>query len=682
MPDARPAPVIRPGIFLPVSLLLLLLVGVFSVFTVLRQADDVGVRARAREKGAERAGAVSARIAADLEALSSVRDLFHASVSVEEDEFECFAKGIRERLPEVVSLSWRPLPTTTPRSGGLDVLYIDPQGARFDLEPLSADVVDQTVREGLPSYLPLPEGGGAALRFALAVRGGTNPQALSVGLVTVVLDRRALLAEATAGLPQVPLELDLADTRRLQDEPADGEYRKMLRRSGDRLAVRCVPTPEYLAGARSDAPWIVLASGLLLICVLVEYYRRMVREAARVELLVRERTDAYDELRRVQQRIVREERLHALGEMASGVAHDFNNALAPILGFSELMVLGKEDPEDTATVREFFQLIHTSAKDAAQVVRRLTEFYRRRGAGEPVEPVEPHAVAQEVLRLTEPKWKAEALARGATIEASMDAQPTPWIEVEVSGLREALTNLVINAVDAMPRGGALRFSTRTGERPFEAEGAHLTAGHAVIEVADTGIGMTEQVRLRCLEPFFTTKGAQGTGLGLAMVYGFVRRHGGAIEVESDPDRGTTVRLRLPALRSTAEETAAPERPSVRHLRILLVDDDADVLRVHRRLLESEGHTVVCATNGREALERFDAAAFDVVLTDSAMPGMNGPQLAQAIRLRRREQRIVLFTGLGDLIEAGSEARECVDQVLSKPITLDALRSTLVETVPR
>ncbi len=815
MSEVRPPSAAHPRLILPSLILVLLLVAVLSVFRVLRLAEEEGVHAQVREKGAERAGAVSARLAADLEALSSVRDLFHASRSVEEDEFRCFAEGIRDRLPEVESFAWRPRADGMALEDGLAVVFLDPPGAGIDVEPLGGEAVSAAMSEGTTIFHPAREGAVAHLRFALAVRGGTDPSALSVGLVTVVLDKAALLAEATRGLPPVPMGLDLIESSDLLGEPGPGEYRKSLRRGGGRLVVRCVLAPEFLSSARSRSSWIVLGSGLLLVGALVAYIARLAREAARVESLVRERTAALqesegrlagvlantpavvtvkdldgrllmvnhafvvvvgrgleqvlgqrdddlfpeavarrfreqdrqvahsnaaqefedtlevggasrtyltvkfplcdargrihavcaigtditerkrfqeetiadynrrlaaalEEVRRAQQQIVREERLHALGEMASGIAHDFNNALAPILGFSELMVKGKEDPKDTAIVLEFFQLIHTSAKDAAQVVRRLTEFYRRRGTGEPLTPMEPQVVVEEVVRLTEPKWKTEARARGATIDVSIDAGATPWIEADLSGLREALTNLVMNAVDAMPSGGTLRFRTSTSELHYEAEGSTVPAGHAVIEVIDNGAGMPEQVRLRCLEPFFTTKGVRGTGLGLAMVYGFVRRHGGAIEVESAPGRGTTVRLRMPALRAPSEEAPAVLPRKVERLRILLVDDDPQVLRVHRRYLDSDGHTVTTAASGQEALQRFDSAPFDVVLTDSAMPEMNGAQLARAIRDRRPDQRIVLVTGLGDLLEARSEVPECVDCVLSKPVTLESLRAVLAE----
>lgn len=232
--------------------------------------------------------------------------------------------------------------------------------------------------------------------------------------------------------------------------------------------------------------------------------------------------------------MVQQERLRALGEMASGIAHDFNNALAKIQGFSELLLAQPALMEDPSSAREYLELINTSSKDAAAVVRRLREFYRYRDAGEPFCPVDVTDLVAQVISLTQFRWRDQAMANGVSITIETDLQPVPLVAGHESDLREALTNLLFNAVDAMPRGGAITVSTRGRD------------GTVSIDVRDTDTGMTEEVRRRCLEPFFTTKGEHGTGLGLAMVYGIIQRHGGSVALESAPGVGTQVMLSLPA----------------------------------------------------------------------------------------------------------------------------------------
>ena len=239
---------------------------------------------------------------------------------------------------------------------------------------------------------------------------------------------------------------------------------------------------------------------------------------------------AYAELKQTQQNIIQQERLRALGEMASGIAHDFNNALTPILGFSELLLKRSEGLDDRDTVERYLRMMNMAAQDAATVVSRLREFYRKREEGENFAPASLHDLVGQAISLTQPRWKDEAQAKGITIKMEIDLQEVPLIIGDESELREALTNLVFNAVDAMPDGGTITLRTRRD------------GNQVVLEVSDTGTGMTEEVRQRCLDPFFTTKGTHGTGMGLAMVYGIVQRHEGTLDIESEADKGTTLIL--------------------------------------------------------------------------------------------------------------------------------------------
>ena len=372
------------------------------------------------------------------------------------------------------------------------------------------------------------------------------------------------------------------------------------------------------------------------------------------------------ERRRLEQQLIQQERLRAVGEMASGIAHDFNNALSPIVAFSELLLAHPRALEDRERAAQYVRMINTAARDAASVVARLRQFYRRED-GESLRAVDLNRVVEETVSLTRPRWKDQAEASGVAITVCTELGPVPAVRGSEADLREALANLVFNAVDAIPQAGTIALRTRS-------EGAEV-----VLEVSDTGVGMSAEVQQRCLEPFFTTKGAQGTGLGLAVVYGIVRRHGGTVTVESQAGRGTTFTLRLPAHQEAPVEHADTTTPTpARRLRVLVVEDEPLVLDTVVECLTADGHTVVSAASGRQALEKFTADDFDVVLTDWAMPGMNGDQLAGAIKRLSPASPVIVLSGFGDTLQPSAGTPANVDAVLSKPVTLDALRAALAQ----
>ncbi|MFQ5839519.1 MAG: response regulator [Candidatus Methylomirabilales bacterium] len=377
--------------------------------------------------------------------------------------------------------------------------------------------------------------------------------------------------------------------------------------------------------------------------------------------------EALAELKATQQHVLQQERLHALGQMARGIAHEFNNTLSPILGFSEILLSRPERLDDREKVMRHLQMINNAAKNAGTAVRRLREFYRPRERGEDFVPVNLNQLIEHAVMLTQPRWKDEALAIGITIRLETDTQDVPLIAGNEAELREVLINLIFNAADAMPEGGTITLRTR-------ADG-----GYAILEVSDTGTGMTEEVRQRCLDPFFTTKGRQGAGLGLATVYGIIQRHQGTLAIESEQGRGTTVRIRLSAHRvqeaaGRASVTGAPSRP----LHLLVVDDELPVREVVTEYLTGDGHTVETAANGREGLQKFWVGWFDVVVTDQAMPEMPGDQLAAAIKRAAPKKPVILLTGFGDVLKDSGERPTGVDFIVSKPVTLTALRQALVE----
>jgi signal transduction histidine kinase/CheY-like chemotaxis protein len=379
------------------------------------------------------------------------------------------------------------------------------------------------------------------------------------------------------------------------------------------------------------------------------------------------------ELHRTQRHIIEQERLNAVGKMASGLAHDFNNALVPISGYAEMLLEHPDILKDQAKATKYLTLIMTGVEDAASVVSRLREFYRKREEGETYRPLSLNQMVEQAVALTRPRWRDEALGSGRTILVEADMRPVPRILGSESELRELLTNLIFNAVDAMPEGGTIRI--RTGLR----EAASGDAPPQVfLEVSDTGTGMTDEVRRRCLEPFFSTKGERGTGLGLPMVFGIVKRHRGTMDIESTVGKGTTFIVLLPADASRTREAPARAAAPIGPLRVLVVDDEPIARDVLTEYLTGDGHQVETAANGREGFDKFKGGDFSVVITDRAMPEMGGDQLAAMVKEQAPSTPVVLLTGFGDLMNAAGEKPDGVDLVVKKPIRLSTLREVLAK----
>jgi signal transduction histidine kinase len=355
-----------------------------------------------------------------------------------------------------------------------------------------------------------------------------------------------------------------------------------------------------------------------------------------------------------QQRVIRSERLRALGEMAGGVAHDFNNVLAVVVGRAQLLQRQIEAPE----LRRQLQIIENVAQDGAQTVRRIQEFARMRRT-RPWQQVDVTEVVREVVEATRPRWNDQAQARGVTYTMHLDLVPVAPVTGDPAELRETFLNLLFNALDAMPGGGALTFSTR------------LEGGRVACVVTDTGVGMTEAVRQRCFEPFFTTKAEQGTGLGLSIAYGIVTRHGGEIEVWSRPGEGARFTIRLPVGADMPAPPAAPPAPRAgRTGRLLVVEDERAVRDVLVDVLRGQGHEVVACVDGTAALAQVDGQTFDLALVDLSMPGLSGWEVAEGLRAARPEVPIALVTGWGDQIDLGEAQARGVDYIVPKPFDVD------------
>lgn len=366
-------------------------------------------------------------------------------------------------------------------------------------------------------------------------------------------------------------------------------------------------------------------------------------------------------------RAARDERLRALGQLASGIAHDFNNHLTPILGFTDLVLDGDALRRDPDKARRYLGLVKAAAQGAARVVTRLREFYRRRDEQERHEAVDPAAVLTSAMSLAEPKWRDEAGALGKAVRFEERLEARQAVLGNPEELRDAALNLVLNAVDALPAAGGT-ITLRTRDR----------GDHVALEVQDDGCGMSEEVRRRCLEPFFSTKGDRGTGLGLPQVWGIVSRHGGQVDIDSAPGRGTTVTLLLPAARrATAEE--APAEALGRPLAVLVVDDEEGPRGVLADALARHGHLVTLAASGAEALAALAGGRFDLLFTDRSMPDMSGDQVAAQARAAAPGLPIVMLTGFGPLMDP-AERPPGVDLVLSKPVSLAALRRAVIDAL--
>jgi len=394
---------------------------------------------------------------------------------------------------------------------------------------------------------------------------------------------------------------------------------------------------------------------------------------------------AYDDLRQSQQAIMQQERLRALGEMASGIAHDINNAISPVALYTESLL--EREPGLSERARGYLSTIQTAIEDVAETVARMREFYRPREAELVLTPVRCNHLIEQVINLTRARWSDLPQQRGVVIELKTELDPQlPDIMGSEVEIRDALTNLIFNAADAMPEGGTLTLRTRV---PTDGGSGAEARRQVCVEVADTGIGMDDETRRRCLEPFYTTKGERGTGLGLAMVYGMVQRHSAELGIDSALGRGTTTRLIFAAADALAPDVTQKLRvqPPLQRLRILLVDDDPLLIKSLRDILEQDGHAVTVADGGQKGIETFDAALtggtpFSVVITDLGMPYVDGRKVAASVKSASAHTPVILLTGWGKRLLAEHDVPPHVDRVLSKPPRLVEVRAALIELISR
>jgi signal transduction histidine kinase/ActR/RegA family two-component response regulator len=393
-------------------------------------------------------------------------------------------------------------------------------------------------------------------------------------------------------------------------------------------------------------------------------------QAAQAENHVKELSHYIAEQERIREQFSQMEKLSALGELASGVAHDFNNTLAGILGRAQLL----QRTNDPEKLKRGLDIIIKTAEDGAKTVKRIQDFARQR-RDHNFELVSIDQILLDASEITRPRWKNCAEASNIHITLSLHISSNAMVMGDDSELREVLVNMVFNAVDAMPEGGTLSLTSRTvGEQ-------------VIVEVVDSGVGMYPEVRSKIFDPFFTTKGKAGLGLGLAVSFGIIRRHGGNIDVKSQYGKGTEFRITLP-LAKMAENSVTPaavasvleepadvlESESLERsfTRVLVVDDEDFVRDLLGEILEGEHCEVHLAESGSQALSLFREHEFDGVFTDVGMPGMSGWELAREIRLINQRVPIAVITGWGEAVGSHEKKAAGVDWVVAKPFTADRI----------
>lgn len=367
------------------------------------------------------------------------------------------------------------------------------------------------------------------------------------------------------------------------------------------------------------------------------------------------------ERKRAQERMAQSDKLRAVGELAAGVAHNLNNALTVIQGRAQLLMMRSEDE---ATVKSL-EVITRAVGDGSQTLRRILDFARRDKAKD-FAPVDLAELISSSVEIARPKWQDRAATRSGNIEVSVENQGAVYVLGEASELREVVLNMIFNSVDALPNGGLIEM----GSRP-ELESACFW-------VADNGNGMPSDVLARIFEPFYTTKGDRGTGLGLAASHGIIERHGGRIVVVSEPGEGTRFEVRLPLVEKAKEipqPVARPRMPVVaeRAGRILIVEDELRVLALLVEAFEDCGHNVTQAATGSEALKHLEASAegekFDVVVSDLGLPEVSGLHLARWVKEHSPGTNFVIVTGWPDMVTPADREQGRIDALIKKPFAV-------------
>ncbi|MFC2174143.1 ATP-binding protein, partial [Acidobacteriota bacterium] len=365
------------------------------------------------------------------------------------------------------------------------------------------------------------------------------------------------------------------------------------------------------------------------------------------------------ERKKLERRLLQAEKLRALGEMAGGISHDFNNLLGAILGRTQLLKM----KTDSEKVQQGLDLIEKLALDGSETVRRIQEFTKTK-PGAPFVKCLVNNIVRECIEIIKPRWRDQAQSRGIPYKVITELSDTSPIEGNPSELKEVIINLIINALDAMPEGGTLKISTKEEK------------GNLFVSVQDTGCGIPEEVKRQIFDPFFTTKGVKGNGLGLSVAYGIVTRHNGEFFIESRVGEGTDFTIRVPVNRDAIEPQA--EKPHTVAIKggqsILIIDDEEHIRTSLAEMLELSGYKVSSCSSGEEGLSRLKEGKVDLVITDLGMPGMSGWQVVDTIRRDHPGVITILMTGWGYQIDPEDIKSSGVDEIVCKPFKLNDILS--------
>jgi signal transduction histidine kinase/ActR/RegA family two-component response regulator len=391
------------------------------------------------------------------------------------------------------------------------------------------------------------------------------------------------------------------------------------------------------------------------------------RLAEAAQIGTKQLSDALARLKETQLELMQKERMHVVEQLVRGVVHDFGEAMMPIQGTIDNLLAYPEKLVDKAGTVQHLQTINEAVQKAGKSLKNLAGIYhlpQERSFG----PADLSRLVEKTVEMLTPRWKAEANAKGIRIDVRKNLQTVPLVAGDEGDIQDAITNLVMNAVEAMPGGGTMLVSTYA-DKTF-----------VTLEVRDTGKGMTQEVRKRCVEPFFSTKNGAGTGMGLTIVNSVVHRHGGSLKIESEVNKGTRVIVKLRVWDESlgGNKASTPASPSARKLVILVVDDDPLTLKVIGRNLEASGHSISTAAGGVEGLEKIKKGKFDIAIVDKAMADMDGIALANAIKEVSPFTPVVMLTGYADIMREERDIPDSIDVLLPKPVTMADLNKALNE----
>ncbi len=361
------------------------------------------------------------------------------------------------------------------------------------------------------------------------------------------------------------------------------------------------------------------------------------------------------------------EEMKMVGELASGSAHHLNNILSVILGKSQMLQKKMRDPALIKDIR----MIEKAASDGAQAVKRLQSVKTQKDQVTPQGPLNINELVQEVVEIARPRFEREAQSRGLTYDLKLSLGRVYPVVGDASALREVLLNLINNALDAMPKGGQLSIQTT------------LKEDEVLIFVSDTGMGISEQVREKIFEPFFSTKGEKGNGLGLSIAAEIIAKHNGKIYVDSIPNKGSIFMIELPAVKEDGLLSSESRTVVTDFMyKVLLVDDEGVVRETLAEMLEDEGCEVTMATSAEDAILKFQKYQCDVVLTDLSMPGLNGYELARRVKSLDANIPVFLITGWNQLDRKFMESNKVIDGVIEKPFQMDQIRKQITKVMSK